>query len=529
MSDMSHPVQIYDTTLRDGAQMEDISFSQEEKLLVLGRLDDLGIQYVEGGWPGSNPKDMAFFREAKKLRFRTHLVPFGATRRRGRSAKKDFNLKAILETEEPVVAIVGNTWEAYARSALRVSPDTNLRMIEETVSFLHDRGREVFFDAEHFFEGLQEQKDYALKSLRVAWEAGASCLVLCDTNGGCLPHQIDEAVSEVNDTMGSCMLGIHCHNDSGCAVANTLVAARAGVRILQGTMNGYGERSGNADLCAVIAGVETKLGFSCIGPDHLKKLKETSHYVDELLNMVPNPRQPYVGMSAFAHKAGVHVSAVSRSSRLYEHVEPDRVGNQRRFVMSELAGKSNLSMKAKEFGIREDALSVITPQVLGAVKQLELEGYQFEGADASLELMIKKAMGQRRSCFELKGFRVIVEKREDDSILSEATIKVKVDGREMHTAADGEGPVNALDNALRKALGAFYPSLAEMHLADFKVRVIDAKLGTKAKVRVIIESSDQKDTWSTVGVSHNILEASWQALVDGVEYKILREEKKADE
>jgi len=517
-------VDIYDTTLRDGAQMEDISFSQEEKLLVLEKLNHLGIQYVEGGWPGSNPKDMEFFKKAKRLHLQTQLVPFGSTRRRRGSVKKDPNLKALLDVEEPVVSIVGNTWESYGRKALRVASETNLRMIEETVSFLRQHGREVFFDAEHFFEGWTEQPGYTLKSLKAAMNAGASCLVLCDTNGGCLPHQIQEAIGWVRQKMPGIRLGIHCHNDSGCAVANTLVAAQAGATLLQGTINGYGERTGNADLCAVMAGLEKKLGIHCIGENHLKNLKEVSHYVDELLNMVPNSKQPYVGVSAFAHKAGMHVSAVSRSSHLYEHVDPESVGNQRRFVVSELAGKSNLAMKAREFGMDESALLRITPHVLSSVKQLEYEGYQFEGADASLELLFKKALGQRKSFFELKGFRVIVEKREDDSIQSEATIKVKVDGREMHTAADGDGPVNALDNALRKALGAFYPSLSEMHLADFKVRVIDAKLGTKAKVRVIIESSDKTDTWNTVGVSQDILEASWQALVDGVEYKLLREE-----
>lgn len=514
---------IYDTTLRDGAQMQDISFATEEKLLILEKLDGLGIAFVEGGWPGSNPKDREFFRKAKSLTLKTRIVPFGSTRRRRIRVSQDPNLKALLQVEQPTVAIVGNAWAAYAREALKVSLDTNLRMVSETVSFLKKADREVFFDAEHFFEGMAEDEEYVLKVLREVCESGADCLVLCDTNGGALPDTIREGVRKVREAFPSVRIGIHCHNDSGCAVANTLVAAQEGASILQGTINGYGERCGNADICSVIAGVELKMGRTAIGHKRLGRLREISHVVDELLNMVPHPRQPYVGMNAFAHKAGIHASAVTRSSRMYEHVDPSRVGNARRFVVSELAGKSNLFVKAREFGLDETRVSSVAPDILKTVKDLENEGYQFEGAEASLELLMRKALGKHRRFFDLKGFRVIVEKREDNSIFSEATIKVSVGGQQKHTAAEGEGPVNALDNALRKALESFYPSLRQMHLKDFKVRVINARLGTKAKVRVIIESADLEETWNTVGVSENIIEASWQALVDGVEYKLLRE------
>ncbi len=519
-------VVLYDTTLRDGMQAEGISFSVRDKLGIAEKLDDLGMHYIEGGNPGSNPKDMAFFREARSLKLkRARLTVFGSTRRRGVSAGRDPGLAALLRAGTPVVTLFGKSWLLHVRDVLRVSRAENLRMIESSVRYIRKRGRKVVYDAEHFFDGYRDNASYCLDTLRCAVEGGAGCVVLCDTNGGTLPHEVERIVGEVVAAMRGCgaSLGIHCHNDAGVAVANTLIGVSCGLTHVQGTMNGYGERCANADLTSVIPSLKLKMGANCISDARLAKLTEVSRYISEVANVVPDDRQPYVGVSAFAHKGGMHVDAVRKNPRTFEHVPPRAVGNRRRVLVSEVSGRSNVLYKAAQYGIDLSKDRSETKKILARLKELEHQGYQFEAADGSFKLMMRKALGKYRKFFDLEGFRVSVEKREDDRLISEATIKVRVKGIQEHTASEGDGPVNALDNALRKALQDFYPTLAEMHLSDFKVRVLDAKQGTAAKVRVLIESRDHDETWGTVGLSENIMEASWQALVDSVEYKLLKD------
>ncbi|MDI3281215.1 MAG: citramalate synthase [Bacillota bacterium] len=514
-------VEVYDTTLRDGAQREGISFSVEDKLRLARRLDALGVDYIEGGWPGSNPKDSQFFARAGELKLKHALLAaFGSTRRAGVRAEEDGQLAALLAAETPVVTIFGKAWDLHVTEALQTSLEENLRMVEESVRYLKGKGRRVIFDAEHFFDGYRANPQYALRVLAAAEEGGAEVLVLCDTNGGALPSEVARTVAEVRAAT-ALPIGIHAHNDGALAVANTLLAVEAGAVHVQGTINGYGERCGNADLCAVLPNLQLKLGRECVSPEQLATLTEVSRYVSELANLPPQSNQPFVGSSAFAHKGGVHVSAVMRRPETYEHIRPELVGNQRRVLISELAGASNIRYKAEEYG-----LSLDTPDrartVLETVKLLEHQGYSFEGAEGSFELLLRKALGLHQPRFELLGFRLIVEKREQNGEpLAEATLKLRVGERVVHTAAEGDGPVNALDNALRKALEEVYPRLRQIRLTDFKVRVLDESSGTAAKVRVLIESRDDHRSWGTVGVSTNIIEASWRALVDSIEYGLL--------
>jgi len=519
-------VEVYDTTLRDGAQSVGVAFSLDDSLRIVERLDQLGIHYIEGGQPGSNPKAGKFFRAVAKLDLRrSTVVAFGSTRHARRVPSRDPNLRALLRAETEVVTIFGKSWDFHARKVLRVSLDENLRMIGQSVAHLKKHGRRVIYDAEHFFDGWSANPDYALATVRVAQDAGAEVVVLCDTNGGTMPHQV-AAIVDATCRHISVPLGIHTHNDAGTAVANSLMAIEHGATHVQGTINGYGERCGNADLCAVIPNVMFKLGRRCIGPADLKRLTSVAHLVSELANIVPDDRQPYVGRNAFTHKGGMHVSAVERAPSSFEHVGPERVGNRRHVVVSEMSGGAAVRRKARELGISIEAKSGESRRVVRRIKTLEEQGYEFEGADASFELLVQKVKRVHTRFFDLAGFRVIVERTRGGRPYSEATIKVVVDGREEHTAAEGDGPVDALDHALRKALERFYPELKEMHLADFKVRVLDAQAGTAARTRVLIESMDEQDSWNTVGVSENIIEASYEALVDSIEYKLLKDRRR---
>lgn len=516
-------IMLYDTTLRDGAQTEGITFSVNDKIRILSKLDEMGVHYVEGGWPGSNPKDMEFFKAAQKVKLKNaRLVAFGATRRPHIKPEQDENVKALVNAGTKTAMVFGKTWDLHVKDVLRVSLDENLKMIGDTVRYLKGSHLEVLYDAEHFFDAFKDNPEYALKTLLVAEAAGAGTIVLCDTNGGTLTSEVIKIVNEVKIKI-EVPLGIHTHNDAGLAVANTLAAVEAGAAHVQGTINGIGERCGNADLCAVIANLKLKMGIDCISDAHLKKLSEASRYVSEVCNAKPQDNQPYVGRSAFAHKAGVHINAIMKNPKTYEHIEPKLVGNHRRILISELSGKSSIMIKAKEMELDLKKETPETQKILKLLQDLEHEGYQFEAAEGSFELLLKRALGKARRYFSLEGFKVIVEKREDNALISEATIKLKVKGVEEHTAAEGDGPVNALDNALRKALCEFYPTLAKMRLSDFKVRVLDEKAGTAAKVRVLIQSQDETDAWWTVGVSENIIEASYKALVDSIEYKLLKD------
>ncbi len=517
-------IEIYDTTLRDGAQSEDISFSVEDKLRITERLDDVGIHYIEGGWPGSNPKDAEYFRKAKKLSLiSSKVVAFGSTYKPGNRGDNDANIKALLDSKASVITIFGKTWDFHVREALKVSNEENLSIIYDSVSYLKKHVEKVFFDAEHFFDGYKNNPAYAIKCLLSAMDAGADCLVLCDTNGGTLPHNIKRILTDIF-TKIEAPIGIHTHNDSECAVANAVIAVEMGASQVQGTINGFGERCGNANLCSIVPNLQIKLGLKCLPDEQLRRLRDLSRFVNEIANLRHFKRQPYVGDSAFAHKGGIHVSAVSKKPETYEHIRPELVGNSHRVLISDLAGKSNILRKAQEFNIPLKADSPEIQNILDELKGLEHQGFQFEGADASFELLLKKLLGLHRRFFDLIGFRVIISKRKDnEDPLSEATIMVRVGKNIEHTAATGNGPVNALDNALRKALYKFYPQLKSVKLHDYKVRVLTAGKGTSAKVRVLIESGDDASRWGTVGVSENIIEASWQALVDSIEYKLLKE------
>jgi 2-isopropylmalate synthase len=514
-------IYIFDTTLRDGTQGEGISFSVLDKILIARKLDEFGIDYIEGGWPGSNPKDMEFFREIKRYNLRhSKIVAFGSTRRASNSAENDLNIKTLLEADTPAVAIFGKSWILHAKTALGVSPEENLRIIYDSVAYLKSNGREVIYDAEHFFDGFKDDRDYAIRAIKSAEDAGADTIVLCDTNGGTLTLEIVEIISEVKKHVDT-PLGIHAHNDSGLAVANSVAAVQAGVVHVQGTINGFGERCGNANLITVVPNLQIKGGYRCVPDEALKNWVSLSRFVYEIANIVPPNNDPYVGISAFAHKGGVHVSAVMKDSRTYEHIDPELVGNRRRVLVSDLSGRSNVVYKSGELGI-EIKDGDLTRDIVQKLKELEHNGYQFEGAEASFELLVRNIKGEEVKFFELKGFRVVVEKGGGRKPCAEATIKLIVNGKLEHTAAEGNGPVNALDNALRKALEKFFPEIKEIKLTDYKVRVINGSDGTAAKVRVLIESTDGSSTWGTVGVSENIIEASWQALVDSISYKLLK-------
>ncbi len=516
-------VKIYDTTLRDGSQGEGISYSVQDKIRIAMELDRIGVPYIEGGWPGSNPKDKEFFLAMSKKRLkRSVLVAFSSTCRSGVKASEDKNLSDLIKSQVKIATIFGKTWDLHVDDVLKVSLDENLLMIKDTVSFLVSKGIEVFYDAEHFFDAYKANKEYSLKCLLAAQESGANIIVLCDTNGGTLTSEIAQIIGEIRPLM-RVELGIHCHNDSGLAIANSLSAVEAGVSMVQGTINGYGERCGNADLIPIIANLSLKMGVDSIGDSGVKELVHLSHFVSEISNMKQRSDQPYVGDSAFAHKGGVHINAVMKNPKTYEHVDPVLVGNHRRMLVSELGGKTSILLRAKDFAVDLNKNSPEAKKILKLLQQLEHQGYHFEAAEASFELLMKRALKKYKKFFELEGFRIVVEKLANKKITSEAIIKVKVKGIHEHTAAEGDGPVNALDNALRKALKDFYPTLAKMHLSDFKVRVLDEKAGTAAPVRVLIQSQDESESWNTVGVSGNIIEASWQALLDSVEYKLLKD------
>jgi 2-isopropylmalate synthase len=528
---MKHKAQVhlYDTTLRDGCQAEDIAFTVEDKLRIAERLDDFGVRYIEGGWPGSNPRDEAFFKAAKDRPLQhAKIAAFGATRRAGIKADADNNIKMLLRAATPVVTIFGKTWDLHVRDDLRIPEAENLEVIYDSVRYLKKHVDEVIFDAEHFFDGFRANPAFALECCRVAADGGADLICLCDTNGGRLPDEVAKAVDQVAATVQT-PLGIHCHNDSELAVANSLVAVEHGAIQVQGTINGIGERCGNANLCSIVANLQLKLGAKVVSATQLKQLRELSHFVWELANAEPNKRQPYVGLSAFAHKGGVHVSAVQKNPLTYEHIDPAIVGNQQRVLVSDLSGQSNILYKAREFGLDAEEMKPSARKVLAEIKERENQGFQFEGAEASLELLMQRGVdGAKVRNFRLIGFRVIDEKRkEDEAPLAEATIMIEgPDGSIEHTAATGNGPVNAVDNALRKALMKFYPQIEEIKLLDYKVRVLGSGEGTEALVRVLVESGDGEDRWGTVGVSPNVIEASWQALCDSIDYKLYKDRKK---
>jgi len=524
-------ISLYDTTLRDGCQGEDVSLTLADKLRIAERLDELGFDYIEGGWPGSNPRDEEFFREASKLRLRhARVSAFGMTRRAGTSASKDLNLRKLLEAETPVITIFGKTWQLHVLEDLRISREENLDVIHDSVGYLHKHTGEVIFDAEHFFDGYRDDPAYAIECLKAAASGGASTIVLCDTNGGNLPSLVAQATREVVAAVGK-PVGIHCHNDCELAVANSLAAVEAGAVQVQGTINGFGERCGNANLVSIIAGLELKLGYTTLGAESLKRLTELSHFVYELANLPPAKNQAYVGQSAFAHKGGVHVAAVRKNPLTYEHVDPAAVGNTQRVLISDLAGKANILEKAEQFGVRVDSKDPKVQSLLAQLKELENAGYQYEGAEASFELLMQRAIsGEAIRFFRLIGFRVIDETYKGSELpSSEASVAVELpDGRREQAAAFGNGPVNALDQALRRVLTPSYPQIATVKLLDYKVRVLPGVGGTAAKVRVLIESGDEHERWGTVGVSHNVIEASWQALVDSIDHKLYSDQKRGE-
>jgi 2-isopropylmalate synthase len=530
------PILLYDTTLRDGTQGENVTFSADEKLNIAMRLDDIGIHFIEGGWPGSNPRDVAFFKLAKRVNFKhARLASFGSTRKPGIRPDRDGNLNALLETETPAVTIFGKSWDLHVEKIMNNTLQENLSMINDSVAFLKQHDREVIYDAEHFFDGYKENRDYALQSLAAALDGGADFIVLCDTNGGTLPFELESIIAEVQQYLdsistgppqnGSVKLGIHSHNDCGMAVANSITAVQNGIVMVHGTVNGYGERCGNADLTSIIPILSIKMNRECVSQENLKKITTLSRYVSETANLVPLNSRPFVGKSAFAHKGGIHVSAIMKAPRAYEHMDPTMVGNNRRVLVSDLSGKSNVEYKAKELGIELGKNGFDSRQIASEIKQMEQEGYQFDTADGTFKILLEKFTDQFKPHFSLESFRVTIEKDKDQPCSAHATIKISVGDKKEITAGEGYGPVSALDNALRKALDKFYPDLDTMRLVDFKVRVIDGTRGTAAKVRVLIESRDQHEIWSTMGVSEDIIEASWQALADSFQFKLDNEDR----
>jgi 2-isopropylmalate synthase len=512
-------VAIYDTTLRDGAQTEGISLSCQDKLRIARRLDEFGVAFIEGGWPGSNPKDVEFFDRARDMDWQhASIAAFGSTRRRNCAPEEDANLVALLDAGTAVCTLVGKSWTLHVDEVLRAGRDENLAMIEESVAFLVAHGRRVIYDAEHFFDGYRNDAAYALETLRAAARGGAETLVLCDTNGGTLPWQIEQILGEVAGMVAT-PLGIHCHNDGEVAVANSLAAVRAGARQVQGTINGYGERCGNANLCAIIADLELKMGFGCIPTGHLKQLHDLSHFVSEVANIAPAPQAAYVGRSAFAHKGGIHVAAMRRNERTYQHIDPLEVGNQMRVVVSELSGRGNLLSKAEELSLL--AMGGDVGLVLDQIKALEAQGFSFEAADASVALMMRRQQPGYAPPFRLIDYTVVVEHRDGRGTFAEATVKVEIAGQRHHTAAEGNGPVQALDSAFRKALQPAYPDVVNFQLADYKVRILDGEHATGAITRVLVDTRNGEQNWVTVGASSNIIEASWRALADSFEYGLL--------
>lgn len=513
---------VYDTTLRDGSQGEGVNFSLNDKLEITRRLDDLGVDFIEGGYPLSNPKDAEYFREVRKLNLRhSRVAAFGMTRRKGVRPEEDTCIQALLEADTPVITIVGKTWDLHVREVLGTTPEENLAMIESSIACCRAAGREVFYDAEHFFDGFRRNPEYALATLQAAERAGASVVILCDTNGGTLPDEIARSVTAVRQALKG-DLGIHCHNDSDVATANSLTAVACGATQVQGTFNGIGERCGNADLVSIIANLTLKLGHDVLRPESLRRLTEVSRYVYETANMNYRPGQPFVGASAFAHKGGMHTHAVAKLSSSYEHIDPTLVGNERRFLVSELSGQSTILSKTAKYEVANDR--GLMRRILEQVQDLENAGYEFEAAEASFDLLVKRCMGLYVPKFQRLTYRVNIEADREGVPVTEATVKVRVGDDTMHTVSEGDGPVNALDGALRKALLPTFPRLRELHLEDYKVRVVNARAETAARVRVVIEWRDGEALWGTVGVSENIIEASWQALSDAVEYKLFKDE-----
>ena len=530
---------LYDTTLRDGTQGEKISFSAGEKISIAQRLDEMGFHYIEGGWPGSNPRDIHFFELAARTEFKNaRITAFGSTRHAGIAPEDDANLKALLDSRTPAVTVFGKTWDLHVEQVMHNSLEENLAMITDSVAYLREMRREVIYDAEHFFDGYRDNPAYALETLLAAARAGAAAVVLCDTNGGTLPSDIQSIVAKVRKLLRDetplpeearqPLLGIHTHNDSGMAVANTIMAVQAGATMVQGTINGYGERCGNADLTSIIPILKTKMDRPCMSRENLAKLRSLSLFVSDTANMIPLDSRPFVGNSAFAHKGGVHVNAVMKVTRAYEHLDPEVVGNRRRVLVSDLSGRSNVEYKARELGIDLNGNGFDSREIVSKVKALEHRGYEFDAADGSFKILLQRLTRQFSPEFELESFRISTEKNRDQPCSAQATIKISVNGQEEITAAEGMGPVSALDNALRKALDKFFPDLDTMRLVDFKVRVIDGREGTAARVRVSIESRDQEEIWTTIGVSEDIIEASWQALADSFHYKLSKQKGSAE-
>ncbi len=524
---MNRTLIIYDTTLRDGGQSEGISYTAEDKIKIAKKLDEFGVDYIEAGWPGSNPKDIHFFKKATDLEWENaKIAAFGSTRRANCNVSRDENIGLLLKANTPAVAIFGKSWDLHVTEGLRTTLEKNLQMISDSISYLKDKNKTVIYDAEHYFDGYKNNPHYALETLNAAIEAGADCLVLCDTNGGTLPKQLETIIEKTRTQDITSSFGIHAHNDSDVAVANSLLAIQQGFDHVQGTINGYGERCGNANLCSVIANAALKLDVGLNKNLNLKALTRVSRYISEITNVPQRDELPFVGNSAFAHKGGIHVSAIGRNPKTYEHIDPALIGNHQRILISDQSGRSNVIFKAEEIGLDIKGDNDNVKKIVDHLKELEHYGYQYEAADGSFEIMARKATGEYHPFFELQGAKVIIEKREESSAYSEAVCKVLVDGVIEHTAADGHGPVDALDKALRKALEPFYPSLKKLHLVDYKVRVLDSSAATASKVRVLIESADDDSVWGTVGVSENIIQASWQALVDSIRYKLLKEMKK---
>lgn len=520
---MSNAVKIYDTTLRDGTQGEGISFSVTDKLLIAQKLDAFGVDYIEGGFPGSNPRDISFFAEAKKLKLKhAKLAAFGATRRAGVKPAEDAQLRTLLESEMPVLTIVGKTWLMHVHEILRTTPEENLAMIEDSVRYLVSQGREVIYDAEHFFDGYLDNADYALRTLEAAARGGASNLTLCETNGGKLVPEVTRITAAAVARFGADKVGVHCHNDSGLGVAVSLAGIDAGATLVQGTINGYGERVGNANLVTILPNLFLKMGKTAHCAPQLGELRDLSLFFDELANLRPDPKAPFVGQSAFAHKGGLHANAAQKVARSYEHIDPALVGNRTRVLVSDMAGRSSLALKAREMGLELDEKK---PEMKGLVEELkdrEFRGYEYEAADASFKLLVAKWLGQRKAFFEVENYRVIIE-RHGSELWAEATVKLKVNGETVHTVAEESGPIGALDKALRLALARAYPQLGEMSLRDYKVRILESNQGAGSRTRVLIESGDERRIWGTVGVSDNIVDASWEALRESVEFKLMQQ------
>jgi 2-isopropylmalate synthase len=519
-------VSIYDSTLRDGAQAQGISYSVEDKLKIIERLDALGVSHIEAGNPGSNPKDLEFFERVRSLRLeRARIIAFGSTRKVGIAVEDDANVQSLLKAGTASIAIFGKSWDYHVSDILRTTLDENLRMIGDTVRYLKQQGREVVYDAEHFFDGYKANSDYAMATLRAAADAGADYLCLCDTNGGSFPREVYDIVATVVGRF-AVPIGIHCHNDCEMAVANSVMAVQAGARQVQGTINGVGERCGNANLCSIVPDLQLKLGFECIPAERMEDLVSVARSVSDIANMPHNEKAAYVGGDAFAHKGGMHIDAVVKNPQSYEHINPEIVGNSRRLLMSEVAGRSTLLARIRRIDPSLDKDSPETKRVLDRLKELEHEGYQFEAAENSFELVVRRLLGRYQPFFELKEFKVIVNEPSVNGVNSSAMIKIRVGDQEELTAAEGDGPVNALDKAVRRALERFYPAIAEIRLTDYKVRVLDSDNASAAKVRVLIESTDHRESWTTIGVSTDIIDASWRALVDSIEFKLLHDQER---